>query len=107
MAESNEERESSSVMAERKEREREALEERERKWGEKKNVGPVTVINWDPQEFSPDLNPAWIQKQTKESSQIWHGTHIKFKLGFQSSLKNLVPNIIFFLWDPGIMDLNH
>jgi hypothetical protein len=42
------------------------LEERERKWGEKKKrVGPVTVINWDPQELSPDLNPAWIQKQAK------------------------------------------
>ena len=52
-------------MAERKEREREALEERERKWGEKKNVGPITVINWNPQELSSDLNPAWIQKQAK------------------------------------------
>jgi hypothetical protein len=33
--------------------------------GEKKKVGPVTVINWNPQELSPDLNPAWIQKQVK------------------------------------------
>ena len=39
------------------------MEERERKWGEKKIRGPVTVINWDPHEFSPDLNPDWIQKQ--------------------------------------------
>ena len=39
---------------------------RERENGEKrKNVGPVTVINWDPHEFSPDLNPAWIQKEAK------------------------------------------
>jgi hypothetical protein len=57
-------------MVERKEREREAEKhwrrEREReKWGEKKNVGPVTIINWDSQELSPDLNPAWIQKQAK------------------------------------------
>ena len=69
LTESNEERESGSVMAERKERERsrEALEERERerKWGEKKNMDTVTIINWDPQELSPDLNPAWIQKQAK------------------------------------------
>jgi hypothetical protein len=41
------------------------MEERERKWGEKKIRGPITVINWDPHEFSPDLNPAWIQKQLK------------------------------------------
>ena len=36
-----------------RELEREAeklLEEREKKWGEKKKVGPVTVINWDPQK---------------------------------------------------------
>jgi hypothetical protein len=35
-----------------REQEREAEKhwrrERERKWGEKKNVGPVTIINWDP-----------------------------------------------------------
>ena len=31
--------------------------------GRKKEcVGPVTVINWDPHEFSSDLNPDWIQK---------------------------------------------
>uniref|UniRef100_A0A2N9HGL0 Uncharacterized protein n=1 Tax=Fagus sylvatica TaxID=28930 RepID=A0A2N9HGL0_FAGSY len=37
-----------SVMAESKrERSREALEERERKWGEKKEREPVTVIKWD------------------------------------------------------------
>jgi hypothetical protein len=30
------------------ERSREALEERERKWGEKKNVGPITVIKLGP-----------------------------------------------------------
>ena len=52
------------VMVER-ERSREALEERERKWGEKKERGPVMVINWDPHELSPDLNLAWIQKQAK------------------------------------------
>ena len=34
---------------------------RERKQGEViKLVGPVTIINWDPHKFSPDLNPAWI-----------------------------------------------
>ena len=43
-------------------REREAaqhLEERERENGgeKKKRVGPITVINWDPQELSLDLNP--------------------------------------------------
>jgi hypothetical protein len=60
-----------SVMAESKrERSREASEgerEREReKMGRKEGTcGPVTVINWDPHEFSPDLNPAWIQKQAK------------------------------------------
>ncbi len=37
---------------------------RERENGEKrKYVGPVTVRNWVPHEFSPDLNPDWIQKQ--------------------------------------------
>jgi hypothetical protein len=59
------------VMAER-ERSREALEERERerererKWGEKKERGPVMVINWDPYELSLDLNLAWIQKHAKD-----------------------------------------
>jgi hypothetical protein len=37
--------------------------ERENGGEKKKRVGPVTVINWDPHEFSPDLNPDWIQKQ--------------------------------------------
>ena len=70
---------------------------REREKGEKrKNMGLVTVINWRPHEFSPDLNPAWIQKQAKGYSQIWHGTYIKFKLRFQYSLKNSVPNVFFF-----------
>ena len=50
LTESNEERESGSVMAERKERERSReVWRRERKW----------------EELSPDLNPAWIQKQAK------------------------------------------
>ena len=32
------------------------LEEREReKMGEKKNVGPVTVINWDPQRIESEF----------------------------------------------------
>ena len=53
-------------MAESKrEKQRSTGGDRERKWGEKKNVSPVTVINWDPQELSPDLNPAWIEKQVK------------------------------------------
>ena len=62
----------------------------------RKSSGPVTVINWNPHKFSPDLNLAWIQKQADECSQICHGTHIKFKLGFQSLLKNSLPNIFFF-----------
>ena len=55
-----------SVMVESKrERSREAFG-RERENGRKKErVGPVTVINWDPHEFSPDLNPDWIKKQVK------------------------------------------
>jgi hypothetical protein len=32
------------------------------------------------------------------SNLAW--THIKFKLGFQSSLKNFIPNIIFFFVGP-------
>ena len=52
-------------MAEREDQRSFSRREREREWGEKKKVGPVTVINWDPQELSPDLNPAWIQKQAK------------------------------------------
>ena len=46
-------------------------------------------------EFNPDLNPAWIQKQAKGWTQIWYEIHIKF-LGFQSSLKYLVPNNFFY-----------
>ena len=75
-----------------------------------KVVGPVTVINWDPHKFSLDLNPAWIKKQGHGCSQICHGTHIKFKLGFQSLLKNSLPNIFFFLVRPsdyGFESLNH
>jgi hypothetical protein len=95
-----------SVMAERK-RER-SVWRRERKRKEKA-VGPVTVINWDPHKFNPNLNLAWIQKQAHGCSQICHGTHIKFKLGFQFSLKNSVPNI-FFLVGPSdyrFESLNH
>jgi hypothetical protein len=57
-----------SVWAESKrERSREAYGgEREKMGRKKKCVGPVTVINWDPpKKLSPDLNPAWIQKQVK------------------------------------------
>ena len=78
----------------------------------KKRVGPVTIMNWDPQELSPNFNPDWIQKQGKGRTQIWHGTHIKFKLGFQSSLKSLVPNIFFgvgsndFVFESQNLDLN-
>jgi hypothetical protein len=57
----------------KRERSREAWR-RERENGEKRrNVGPVTVINWDPHEFSPDLNPAWIQKQVERvfSNLAW------------------------------------
>ena len=58
MAESNEERESGrgrayggSVMAERRERERQRSSGGEReKTGEKNKVGLATVINWDPQK---------------------------------------------------------
>ena len=38
---------------------------RERKWEKEGTCGPVTVINWDPHEFSLNLNPDWIQKQVK------------------------------------------
>ena len=48
-------------------REREAYRggEREKMGRKKERVGLVTVINWDPHEFSPDLNLDWIQKQAK------------------------------------------
>ncbi len=66
---------------------------REREQGRRQwKVGPSNGNN---SELSPDLNPTWIQKQVKGLTQIWHGTHIKFKLRFQFSLKSLVPNIIF------------
>ena len=40
---------------------------------------------------------------------IWirHGTHPKFELIFQNGLKSGEPNIIFFVWDPVILDSNH
>jgi hypothetical protein len=51
------------VMTESKRERREKHWRRERENGEKRrNVDPVTVINWDPHELSLDLNPAWIQK---------------------------------------------
>ena len=49
-------------MAESK-REREADGGEREKMGRKENTWPVTVRNWVPHEFSPDLNPDWIQKQ--------------------------------------------
>jgi hypothetical protein len=53
-----------SVMAESKREEQKGLRRRERENGrKKKRVGPVTVINWDPHEFSPDLNPDWIKNR--------------------------------------------
>ena len=65
MAESNEERRREQYgLCNGREQEREIAQhleerERERNLGEKKKrVGLVTVINWDPQELSPDLNPA-------------------------------------------------
>ena len=49
------------------EQEREAeklLEEREKNGGEKKKRGPSNSNKLGPtHEFSPDLNPTWIQKQ--------------------------------------------
>ena len=57
---------SSFVMAESKREKQRSIWRRERENGEKRrNVCPVTVINWDPHEFNPDLNLAWIQKQAK------------------------------------------
>ena len=78
------------VMAESKREKQRSFWRREKKNGEKRrNVGPVTVINWEPRELSPELN----------SNLAWN--HIKFKLGFQSSLKSRVPNIFFFFVRPG------
>ena len=66
LTESNEERESGSVMAESKrERSREASGGERENRRKKEHVGPVTVINWDSHEFSPDLNLNLIQKQVK------------------------------------------
>ena len=57
-----------SVMAESKREKQKSLRrrERERENGrKKKRVGPIMVINWNPHEFSPDLNLDWIKKQVK------------------------------------------
>jgi hypothetical protein len=43
----------------RREREREKMGRKE------KRVGPVTVINWDPHEFSPDLNLIELKNRSK------------------------------------------
>ena len=53
-------------------------------------MGLVTVIKLDPYKFSSDLNPLWIQKHSQGCSQIFHGTHIKFKLEF-----NLHSNLMY------------
>ena len=57
-------------------------------------------------KFSLDSNPLWIQKHPLGYSQICHGTHIKFKLGFQSSFKSSVPNKIFYRGTRNFLDLN-
>ena len=46
-----------------REKQRSITEEREKMGRKKERVGPVTVLNWDPHEFSPNLNPDWVQKQ--------------------------------------------
>ena len=51
------------MVESKREKQRSTGGDKERKLGEKKKVGPV--MNWDPKELSPDLNPAWIQKQVK------------------------------------------
>ncbi len=51
----------------KRERSREVeLEERERKWEKEETCGPSNGNKLGPtNEFSPDLNPDWIQKQVK------------------------------------------
>ena len=39
--------------------------EKEKMGRKEERMGPVTVINWDPHEFSSNLNPDWIKKQAK------------------------------------------
>ena len=76
------------------------MERKEITWASNCNkLGPT-------HEFSPDLNPDWIQKQLKGLTQIWHGIHIKFKLGFQSSFKSRVLNKIFYCGTRNFLDLN-
>ena len=53
------------VMAERVRSSTASGGEREKIGRKEKRVGPVTGINWDPQELSSDLNPAWIKKHVK------------------------------------------
>ena len=84
-----------SVMAERK-RERRIWNNGRERERERENRGEVGPSNGNNCEFSSDLDLAWIQKQLINYSQIWHGTHIKLKLEFQTSLKFYVPNMIFF-----------
>jgi hypothetical protein len=51
-------------MAERRERGREALEERERENGRKEEGGPSNGNKLGPtKKLSPDLNPVWIQNR--------------------------------------------
>jgi hypothetical protein len=63
-----------------RERSGEASGGERKKWGEKKEHGPVTVINWDPRELSLDLNPAWIQKQVKGELKFGMDPH-KIQIG--------------------------
>ena len=56
-----------SVMARSKrERSREVFGGERENGRKKERVGPITVINWDPHEFSPNLNLDWIKKQVKD-----------------------------------------
>ncbi len=73
LAESNEERRRERCgFGLKQEREKQGskeaeLEERERKWEKEETCGPSNGNKLGPtHEFSPDLNPDWIQKQVKD-----------------------------------------
>ena len=74
--------------------------------GEMNKVGPATVKTGTHKKIESGFESDLDSKTGEGVNSNFHGTHIKSKLGFQSSFKSRVPNRIFYRGTHGFLDLN-